>query len=161
MVAGMSRCFCGCGRHVLVRGRVANLYGGNATKLAAEMAAFVEGREEEAPPPDLGWDVAEVTQIRDGLRDCSSIYREVVHREKKLSHVNRLDYVGYRDRAVALLADYRQWLSENPEQLRTAALGQWITDNGFTDEEAAARLANLDQAELERALARYERRVGP
>jgi hypothetical protein len=159
----MSRCFCGCGRRVLVRGRVANLYGGNAAKLAAEMQAFVEGSGEDTSmfPPDLGWSVAEAADIRDVLRERASTYAEVVHREKKLSEVNRLDYVGYRDQATALLADFRRWLSENPEQLLMAALGKWAEDNELTDEEVAARLASMDPAELEQVLARYERRAQP
>lgn len=161
----MSRCFCGCGRRVFIRGRVANLYGGNAAKLAAEMGAYVEAREGEgALSLDLGWGTDGLTDqgvadIRDGLRECASTYREVVHRERKLSEVNRLIYVRDRDQALLLLQGFRQRLRENPEQLRMAVLAKWAEDNGLTDEEAAARLAEMNDAEIERLLARYERRA--
>jgi hypothetical protein len=163
MVAAVSRCFCGCRRRVLVRGRVANLYGRNAAKLAAEMGAFVEMAQKETLrlSPDLGWGAQQVADIRDGLNERASTYAEVVHREKKLKDVDRLDYVEYRDRAAALLSDYRHWLSENPEQLRTAALGKWAEDSGLSDEELATRLASTHPADLEKILAEHERRAAP
>jgi hypothetical protein len=156
---------------------VANLYGGNAAKLAAEMGAAVEQGEDEHPEllSELGWNASEVQAIRDGLRECSTTYGQVVHRERKLGDVNRLVYVGYRDQAVALLTDYRRWLHQNPEERRIAELGKFMTDRGIPEDatgdelgaylakmddrewDAFAPLSGLDRPALDRLRARYGR----
>jgi hypothetical protein len=157
----MSRCFCGCGRRVLIRGRVANLYGGNAAKLAAEMAEAVEAeKDEEAPfvPPNvLPFTPANVPNIRDGLTSCAADYRAVVHGEQKLSELSRLDYVVPRDEALTVLAAFRHWITESPQR-RRAALGQWVIDSGLTEEEIMARLRE-NPAEVEQIISGYERGI--
>ena len=50
-VCPMARCFCGCGRRLRFRGRIANVYGGNAQTLGEQVAALLD--EELSTPAVL------------------------------------------------------------------------------------------------------------
>jgi hypothetical protein len=85
----MARCFCGCGRRLRFKGRIANVYGGNAQTLGEQVGALLD--EEFATPAVLGElsevDLRSVHADLEGFRDG---YREVVHGDKRLAEMAEL-----------------------------------------------------------------------
>jgi hypothetical protein len=151
----MARCFCGCGRRVLIRGRVANIYGGNADTLVKNLCALEE--EPDAFPVPLPEDLP---QVIGNLEELRYLYRCGVHREGVPggARVEYDDWVHWRNRALEILAPVHEAIASDPEAMRTAALGTtlgpWFEEQekkGVSTDEAAKLLLKSPE-EIDRIL---------
>jgi hypothetical protein len=121
----MAHCFCGCGRRLLIRGHLANAYGEDAGSFAA-MVRELLNREMAADLFDRT--PHELRALVGALERFRADYRDVVHGDRKLSEIDRADWVLCREEAasIRLLVDQRR-----------RALGQWAINRGLSAEEAA------------------------
>jgi hypothetical protein len=158
----MARCFCGCGRRLRFKGRIANVYGGNAQTLGEQIDALLD--EELSSHPARGElseeDLRSVQADLEGFRDG---YREVVHGEKRLSEMEPLYdlWIATRNRAISMLAVAEQHAVRDPEARRHMALGDWLKDEGFPEDDpepVLRRMAEIGEDEMERILRGYEDR---
>jgi hypothetical protein len=158
----MARCFCGCGRRLRFKGRIANVYGGNAQTLGEQIDALLD--EEFSSHPGRAElseeDLRSVQADLEGFRDG---YREVVHGEKRLSEMEPLYdlWIATRNQAISMLAVAEQHAVRDPEARRHMALGDWLKDEGFPEddpERVLRRMAEIGEDEIERILRGYEDR---
>jgi hypothetical protein len=150
-------CFCGCGRRILLKGRIANVYGENATNFAGLINALFD---EDAASLIEGLDRDELLHLEDRLKWFGDGYRDVVHGDRRLSEMEPFydDWVATRDRALAILNLTEERIAADPGTRRMTAMGDWIRDQSLTPEEAAPVALRMDPDEFERILRDYEQR---
>jgi hypothetical protein len=103
----------------------------------------------------------DVRSLLAALEDSRDGYRDVVHRDKRLSQMDRGVWVARRDRAVSILAVAEERAIQDPEARRAMALGDWLQEEGLPEsdpERVLKRMTELGEDEMERILQGYEAR---
>lgn len=147
----MARCFCGCGRRVLVKGSVANVYGENGDKLAANVRALLELEDFKDQAE------ARLRELLLELKRLRSTYMDAVHGDARLPRAIYEKWMLYRDQALTVVSSAQQHTQADPNERAVAALGQWAVDQGLTDEQTAEAMLTMEPAELERIASDYKR----
>jgi hypothetical protein len=150
----MARCFCGCGRRVLIKGRVANVYGDNANTFAEMVRELLDDPEDAAKLVDRTPD--ELGLLLDSLEAFRTGYRAVMHGDMRLREMDYDAWVLCRDEAfgITLLIDER--VKADPRRRRLRALGQWAIDEDLTEDQALQQTLQMDPADFERIISRYD-----
>lgn len=91
----MSQCFCGCGRIIWLRGRLANDYGRTALLLSSQLEAL---GTLDAEDPD-------VLAFKQVGREWGDTYARAAHGELPLRYIDRVEWVRWHDAAVTAIRD--------------------------------------------------------
>lgn len=142
-VGRMATCFCGCSRKVRVRGRIANVHGGNTKRLVDELDAMLQAELFT----DTSGEVRLRALVSEGATQAAA-YQAAVHGDRPLESIDHDAWVRWRDQATALLADPQSVVSSHDERTRIASVGDGIDRHGLADDEGAG-LSKITGAEVE------------